>query len=174
MVESLATTTHSRPSMRAMPVISPAPWMASSYMWLAASGESSRKGEPGSISVMTRSRGRSFARARRPAGGRLVATLLELRHEFPHAHRIDPKLGRCGIDSGRQNRHDFPPEEAAFPRKHNAPVPAHPPKKISGTGTLRELPNMAIFPVAEHTNECARGTDLRVPGCRRVRRKLSG
>ena len=63
MVLSLHTTMHSRPSMRPMPVISPAPWMASSYMPLAASGESSRNGEPGSIRFITRSRGSNLPRA---------------------------------------------------------------------------------------------------------------
>src|SRR5690349_17292746 len=99
MVESLATTMHSRPSMRAMPVISPAPWMASSYMRLAASGDSSRNGEPGSSRVMTRSRGSRFAAP------------LQLGHEFLHAYRIGPKLRSRGIDPGRENRHDLSPSK---------------------------------------------------------------
>src|SRR6266567_1829750 len=64
MVESLHTMTHSRPSMRPIPVMTPAAWIASSYMPLAASGESSRNGEPGSIRCMTRSRGNSLPRSR--------------------------------------------------------------------------------------------------------------
>ena len=63
MVASLQTITHSRPETRPMPVMMPAPWMASSYMPLAASGDSSRNGVPGSISVITRSRGSSLPRA---------------------------------------------------------------------------------------------------------------
>ena len=62
MVASLHTITHSRPSMRPMPVMMPAPWIASSYMPLAASGESSRNGVPGSIRRSTRSRGSSLPR----------------------------------------------------------------------------------------------------------------
>src|SRR5665647_3801807 len=64
MVASLATITHSRPSMRPMPVITPAPCTALSYMPLAASGDSSRNGEPGSIRFITRSRGNSLPRDR--------------------------------------------------------------------------------------------------------------
>src|SRR5665647_3796014 len=64
MVESLHTTMHSRPSIRPMPVIRPAPWMASSYILLAASGDSSRNGEPGSIRFITRSRGKLLPRDR--------------------------------------------------------------------------------------------------------------
>src|SRR5215207_6752653 len=64
MVESLQTIIASRPPTRPMPVISPAPWMSSSYMPCAASGPSSRKGEPGSTRRSTRSRGRSLPRAR--------------------------------------------------------------------------------------------------------------
>ena len=56
--------THSRPATRPMPVIRPAARMASSYMSSAASGDNSRNGVPASISVMTRSRGRSLPRAR--------------------------------------------------------------------------------------------------------------
>ena len=63
MVASLHTITHSRPSIRPMPVMMPAPWIASSYMPLAASGDSSRNGVPGSISRSTRSRGSSLPRA---------------------------------------------------------------------------------------------------------------
>ena len=63
IVASLQTITHSRPSTRPMPVMMPAPWMSPSYMPLAASGESSRNGEPGSISRSTRSRGRSLPRS---------------------------------------------------------------------------------------------------------------
>src|SRR5580704_9848988 len=64
MVESLQTMTHSRPATRPTPVMMPAPWMASSYIPLAASGDSSRNGVPGSISVITRSRGNNLPRAR--------------------------------------------------------------------------------------------------------------
>src|SRR5262249_5364678 len=56
--------THSRSATRPMPVIRPAARMASSYMSSAASGDNSRNGVPASISVMTRSRGRSLPRAK--------------------------------------------------------------------------------------------------------------
>ena len=63
MVASLHTITHSRPEMRPTPVMMPAPWMSFAYMSSAASGDSSRNGEPGSISRSTRSRGSSLPRA---------------------------------------------------------------------------------------------------------------
>src|ERR1700730_16264123 len=63
MVASLAMMTHSRPSIRPMPLMSPAPCIASSYMPFAASGDSSRNGVPESISRSTRSRGNSLPRA---------------------------------------------------------------------------------------------------------------
>ena len=72
-----------------MPVMMPAPWMASSYMPLAASGESSRNGEPGSISRITRSRGRSFPRdtwrSRRAAGPPSAACARRLRNSSTSA-----------------------------------------------------------------------------------------
>src|SRR6185437_8541109 len=46
-----------------MPVMTPAAWISPSYMPLAASGESSRNGELGSIRRSTRSRGRSLPRS---------------------------------------------------------------------------------------------------------------
>jgi hypothetical protein len=49
-----------------------------------------------------------LARACRPTGGRRFAMPLEFGHEFLHAHRIGPKLGCRGVDSGRENRHDVP------------------------------------------------------------------
>src|SRR5690242_9176549 len=55
--------THSRPETRPMPVMIPAPWMSPSYMPKAASGDSSRNGEPGSIKRSTRSRGKSLPRS---------------------------------------------------------------------------------------------------------------
>src|ERR1700730_7684096 len=63
MVASLAMMTHSRPSIRPMPLMSPAPCIASSYMPFAASGDSSRNGVPESISRSARSRGNSLPRA---------------------------------------------------------------------------------------------------------------
>src|SRR6185437_9216471 len=63
-VASLATTTHSRPITGPTPVMMPAAGMSSPYMPKAASCENSRNGAPGSISVRTRSRGRSLPRAR--------------------------------------------------------------------------------------------------------------
>ena len=48
-VASLATMSTSRPETRPMPVTMPAPGASSSYMPQAASGESSRNGEPGSM-----------------------------------------------------------------------------------------------------------------------------
>src|SRR5690348_742819 len=62
-VASLATTTISRPCTRPMPVSRPAAGAASSYMPCAASGESSRNGEPGSSRARMRSRGSSLPRA---------------------------------------------------------------------------------------------------------------
>ena len=60
---SLATMTHSRPDTLPMPVMIPAPGDSSSYMPVAASGDSSRNGDPGSTRVSTRSLGNSFPRA---------------------------------------------------------------------------------------------------------------
>ena len=62
MVASLHTITHSRPETRPTPVMMPAPWMSSLYRPSAASADSSRNGEPGSISRSTRSRGSSLPR----------------------------------------------------------------------------------------------------------------
>src|SRR4051794_746609 len=62
-VASLATTTTSRPATRPTPVTIPAPGAAPSYRPWAASGESSRNGEPRSSSRSTRSRGSSLPRA---------------------------------------------------------------------------------------------------------------
>ncbi len=105
MVESLHTIMHSRPSTRPMPVIRPAPWMASSYMPLAASGDSSRNGEPGSIRFITRSRGSSLpradmalARARRPACCRLGAARLQFVDERAHALGIGAEFRRVLVD----------------------------------------------------------------------------
>src|SRR5579864_3698178 len=55
-------TTHSCPETRPTPVMMPAPGAASPYRPMAASGDSSRKGEPGSSSSFTRSRGSSLPR----------------------------------------------------------------------------------------------------------------
>src|SRR5687768_9913914 len=55
--------THSRPDTRPMPVMTPAPGASSSYIPVAASADSSRKGLPGSSSASTRSRGSSLPRA---------------------------------------------------------------------------------------------------------------
>src|ERR1700674_3933724 len=63
MVASLARIAHSRPSTRPIPAMRPAPWMLSSYIPLAASGDSSRNGVPGSIRRSTRSRGKRLPRA---------------------------------------------------------------------------------------------------------------
>src|SRR5690348_6768463 len=62
-VASLATTTISWPCTRPMPVSRPAAGAAPSYMPCAASGESSRNGEPGSSSARMRSRDSSLPRA---------------------------------------------------------------------------------------------------------------
>ncbi len=58
------TTTHSRPMTRPMPAISPAAGTSPPYMPCAASGPSSRKGEPGSSRASTRSRGSILPRSR--------------------------------------------------------------------------------------------------------------
>src|ERR1043165_6077369 len=63
MVASLHTMTHSRPEMRPMPVMMPAPWIASSYLPVGAGGDNARSGAPGSISRSTRSRGSNLPRA---------------------------------------------------------------------------------------------------------------
>src|SRR6185312_10939088 len=62
-VASLATTITSQPLTRPMPVMSPAAGAASSYIPCAASGDSSRNGEPGSSRARMRSRGSSLPRA---------------------------------------------------------------------------------------------------------------
>jgi hypothetical protein len=61
-VASLAMTTASRPSILQMPVTSPEQGASLSYMSNAPSGESSRNGDPGSMSFSIRSRTRSFPR----------------------------------------------------------------------------------------------------------------
>src|SRR5215468_1457963 len=53
---------HSTPLTRPTPVMTPEPGASLSYMSSAASGDSSRNGEPGSSSARTRSRGRSLPR----------------------------------------------------------------------------------------------------------------
>src|SRR5947207_1968460 len=53
---------HSTPLTLPTPVITPAPGASLSYMPMAASGDSSRNGEPGSSSARTRSRGKSLPR----------------------------------------------------------------------------------------------------------------
>src|SRR3954471_21297822 len=53
---------HSTPLTRPTPVITPEPGASLSYMPIAASGDSSRNGEPGSSSARTRSRGSSLPR----------------------------------------------------------------------------------------------------------------
>src|SRR5690349_275701 len=63
MVASLATMTHSRPETRPMPQMIDALCTSPEYMPQAASWPISRKGDPGSSSVRTRSRGRSLPRA---------------------------------------------------------------------------------------------------------------
>jgi hypothetical protein len=52
-----------------------------------------------------------LARARRSTRGGRFAMPPELGHELLHAHRIGPKLGCRGVDSGRENRHDYPSGE---------------------------------------------------------------
>ena len=116
IVASFATITHSRPSMRPMPVMMPAPWMASSYIPLAASGESSRNGAPGSISVITRSRGRSLPRPTwrsrersLPPSAASARRALQIVDQRTHRLRIGAEIvgGRVGdgLDDGRR---DFP------------------------------------------------------------------
>jgi len=53
---------HSTPLTRPTPVITPEPGASLSYMSIAASGESSRNGEPGSSKARTLSRGKSLPR----------------------------------------------------------------------------------------------------------------
>ena len=115
MVLSLQTMMHSRPSTRPMPVISPAPWIASSYIPLAASGDSSRNGVPGSISCITRSRGSSLpradmalARARRPALRRLGAAAHQFIRERAHLRGVGAELRRGRVDRGFE-RQAIPP-----------------------------------------------------------------
>src|SRR6185436_17419460 len=62
MVASFATTTHSRSAMRPMPQMIEAECTSPPYMPQAASWPISRKGEPGSSSLLTRSRGSIFPR----------------------------------------------------------------------------------------------------------------
>src|ERR1700722_12014895 len=102
MVESLQTITHSRPATRPMPVISPAPWIASSYMPPAASGDNSRNGVPGSISVVTRSRGKNLPRARwrsRARGGPPSAAAARRVSSSATSARIAPWLARNSFDA---------------------------------------------------------------------------
>src|SRR4051812_39720847 len=88
----------------------------------------------------------ALARARRAAGGRLVPTLLELGHEFPHACGIDLKLGRRRVDSTRQNRHWAPsPRRLPFrpPERNGGSAPLCLQKSPFGTGTIGVLPRFA-------------------------------
>ena len=71
-VASLATIATSRPPTTPMPVTIPADGASPSYMSQAASGDSSRNGEPGSTRRSMRSRASSLPRAG-VAGHRLVA-----------------------------------------------------------------------------------------------------
>ena len=105
MVASLHTITHSRPSIRPMPVMMPAAWIASSYMPLAASGDNSRNGVPGSISRMTRSRGSSLPRAVWRSRARLLPPSaasarfsLELLRERAHRRGVGAELLRLRVD----------------------------------------------------------------------------
>src|SRR6185295_10289110 len=111
--------THSRPITRPIPVMMPAAWISPSYMPLAASGESSRNGEPGSISRSTRSRGRSLPRSvwrlrlfsSPPSAARAIFSFRSAT-SFPIASALALNAGElgevvdliCGIDSlGRQH-----------------------------------------------------------------------
>ena len=87
-----------------MPVMMPAPWIASSYMALAASGDSSRNGVPGSISRMhpfarkqLSARRMALARALRPAERRLGALARELLRERPHRGGVGAELVRLRV-----------------------------------------------------------------------------
>src|SRR5918911_1425623 len=107
MVASLHTITHSRPSMRPMPVMIPAAWISPSYMPLAASGDSSRKGEPGSTSRSTRSR--------RPAARGLGAARLQLVHERAHGVPVGAEFLRMRIHGGADDGHALPPSRGSHP-----------------------------------------------------------
>ncbi len=95
-----------------MPVITPALGAASSYMPCAASGDSSRKGVPGSSSICTRSRGSSLpravclARAASPPPSGMPRDLgLQVGHQRAHGLRIGLELGGTGVELGLQNGH---------------------------------------------------------------------
>ena len=85
---------------RPMPVMMPAAWMSPSYMPFAASGDSSRNGEPGSSSRSTRSRGSSLPRSvwrlrlfSSPPSAARAHLVLQFGDELPH------RLG-IGFESG--------------------------------------------------------------------------
>ncbi len=100
-VASWATIRHSRPETRPIPVMMPAQGTSSSYMPQAASCDSSRKGEPVSISVRTRSRGSSLPRFRcraRAVSPPPSATLSTFRRKTVTAPTALPGSGdRCPI-----------------------------------------------------------------------------
>src|SRR6185503_6087788 len=75
MVASFATITHSRPETRPTPQMIEAQCTSPPYMPQAASWPTSRKGEPGSSSARTRSRGSILPRAAWSPPTVTVATL---------------------------------------------------------------------------------------------------
>ena len=119
IVESLQTITHSRPSMRPMPVMSPAPWMASSYMPLAASGDSSKR--RARIDELHHALARqqlaarhvTFARARQAAFGRFVAPPHELVHQRAHLCSVGAELLGIRIDLDSIGK-AIPPGDALY------------------------------------------------------------
>ena len=111
-VASLATISTSRPDTRPMPVTMPAAGASSSYMPVAASGESSRKGEP------RRAAGRcARAPAAFPARGGAAryfapaalagagGALAKLGDELLHAIAIGLEEGVGRVDAGWQDVH---------------------------------------------------------------------
>ena len=101
IVESLQTMTHSRPATLPIPVIRPAPWMASSYISFAASGDNSKNGAPESSSVTTRWRGRSLPRARwrsRARGGPPSAAVARRLSSSAISCRMAASLARNSLD----------------------------------------------------------------------------
>ena len=114
-VASLATITTSVPLTLPMPVTMPAPGASSSYMPFAASGDSSRKAEPGSSNRSIRSRTGSLPRSRcraidrsSPAAPRSLIAAVLARSSATSA-RMAALFARASslvrIDPRRQYRH---------------------------------------------------------------------
>ena len=117
---SLATIIVSRPETRPMPAIIPAPGASPLYMSLAASWPISRKGEPGSSSRSTRSRGSSLPRDDMPlamllrsAERRLRDARAQLVRQRPIVRGIGAESVAILVDLGGEQGHCLPRHASA-------------------------------------------------------------